>query len=134
MSDELKRKGAAQSKDIANYLVTSSFVFLFGSQTFLLFSLFCSQAQLSSSKERVEELEVALKESLNITAEREDVLVREEQRRQNLEKQVRANSDTRFVEFSISNSETLLVKANWSDLIRTEVTKWIWKRLAKIAQ
>ena len=36
----------------------------------------------------MEELEIALKESLNITAEREEVLAREEERRQKLEKHV----------------------------------------------
>ena len=47
------------------------------------------QEQVRKSRDRVEELEVALKESLNITAEREEVLSREEERRHKVERRVR---------------------------------------------
>lgn len=55
------------------------------------FSLFLSsflQDSLRQKEERIEELEEALRESVQITAEREVVLAQEEQARSHAEKQV----------------------------------------------
>ncbi|XP_076815140.1 ELKS/Rab6-interacting/CAST family member 1-like isoform X2 [Clavelina lepadiformis] len=65
MVEEIKKKGAALNKDMAQLLL-----------------------QIKNKDTRIEELEEALRESVKITAEREMVLAREEETRHKLEKQM----------------------------------------------
>lgn len=55
----------------------------------IFYNIFSSQDSLRQKDERIEELEEALRESVQITAEREMVLAQEESARANAEKQVR---------------------------------------------
>lgn len=55
----------------------------------IIYNIFSSQDSLRQKDERIEELEEALRESVQITAEREMVLAQEESARANAEKQVR---------------------------------------------
>jgi len=67
--------------------MNSNTIFLFisiGDYNLFLFL----QDQLRKSRDRVEELEVAIKESVSITAEREELLSKEGERRHKIEKQV----------------------------------------------
>lgn len=57
-------------------------------KTFYLFLPSFWQDSLHQKEERIEELEEALRESVQITAEREVVLAQEEQARSHAEKQV----------------------------------------------
>nr|CAB3243225.1 ELKS/Rab6-interacting/CAST family member 1-like [Phallusia mammillata] len=65
MIEEMKKKGAAQDKDLAKLL-----------------------RQMKTRDERIDELEEALRESVSITAEREIVLSKEEDARHKVEKQL----------------------------------------------
>lgn len=56
-------------------------------------NIFFLQDSLQQKDERIEELEEALRESVQITAEREMVLAQEESARANAEKQVRNTKD-----------------------------------------
>lgn len=58
------------------------------SRNFTFRLLFLFQRQMKTRDERIDELEEALRESVSITAEREVVLVKEEDARHKVEKQV----------------------------------------------